>query len=190
MDNNPNMVDALFVPRRCVLYTTELGEKVRENRRLFLSKKCWHKFKGYAYSQLHKMEIKDPEGKRKEMVEKFGFDVKFAYHVVRLMLEIEQILQEGDLDLERNREQLKAIRRGEVSKEEIRRFFELKEKDLETLYINSTAIPYAPPEDKIKKFLIECLEMHFAASVEDGVKKEKNFEMLRDDLKLLVEKYK
>jgi hypothetical protein len=30
--------------------------------------------------------------------------VKFAYHVVRLIGEVEQILTEGDIDLRRNRE--------------------------------------------------------------------------------------
>jgi predicted nucleotidyltransferase len=62
MDNNPNMVDALFVPERCVLHCNAIGNIVRENRRLFLHKGCWHKFRGYAYSQLHKMSIKTPEG--------------------------------------------------------------------------------------------------------------------------------
>ena len=59
MDNNPNMVDSLFVPRRCVLYTTAIGEHVRENRKLFLHKGCFHKFKGYAYSQINKLKNKN-----------------------------------------------------------------------------------------------------------------------------------
>jgi len=58
MDNNPNMVDALFVPERCILHQSQIGVHVREHRKLFLSKKCWHKFKGYAYSQLHKAKTK------------------------------------------------------------------------------------------------------------------------------------
>ncbi len=56
MDNNPNMIDALFLPRRCVLFSTEIYEHVRDNRHIFLHKGCWHKFRGYAYSQLHKIE--------------------------------------------------------------------------------------------------------------------------------------
>jgi predicted nucleotidyltransferase len=55
MDNNPNMIDSLFVPRECIVHTSIIGEMVRERRRLFLHKGAWHKFKGYAYSQLHKM---------------------------------------------------------------------------------------------------------------------------------------
>lgn len=38
MENNPNMIDSLFTPRRCVLHSTEIGEMVRSNRRLFLHK--------------------------------------------------------------------------------------------------------------------------------------------------------
>ena len=72
------------------------------------------RFKDYTYAQIHKMQTKDPEpgSNRERLREKFGFDVKFAYHTVRLLNEAEQLLLEGDLDLQRNREQLKSIRRG------------------------------------------------------------------------------
>ena len=46
-------------------------------------------------------------------VRRFGYDVKFGYHVVRLLNQVEQILTESDMDIEQNREQLKAIRRGD-----------------------------------------------------------------------------
>jgi hypothetical protein len=57
-ENNPNMIDALFVPTRCVLHSTAVGNYIRDNRKKFLSKRCYHKFKGYAFSQLHKMKNK------------------------------------------------------------------------------------------------------------------------------------
>ncbi len=104
MKNNPNLLDRLFVHRRFIIHSTQIGEHVREHRKLFLHKGAWPRFKGYAYNQMHKMNTKNPEGKRKELVEKYGYDVTFAYHVVRLLNEIEQILTEADLDLERNRE--------------------------------------------------------------------------------------
>lgn len=118
MQNNPNMIDVLFVPRRCILYSTQVGEMIRSNRKMFLHKGSWHKFKGYAYSQLSKAENSIPaEGtKRREDYDKYGYSLKFAYHVIRLLDEIDQILTEGDLDLTRNKEQLKSIRRGEWKK--------------------------------------------------------------------------
>ncbi|MCP3686203.1 MAG: nucleotidyltransferase [bacterium] len=160
MENNPNMIDSLFVPRRCIIHSTQVGELVRENRKLFLHKGAWHKFKGYAFSQVHKMKTKKPVGKRKELVEKHGMDRKFAYHTVRLLDEVEQILTEHDIDLERNREQLKAIRRGEWSMEQVDKHFQQKEKDLEALYTKST-LQHSPDEDQIKELLLNCLEWHF-----------------------------
>ncbi|MEO7716668.1 MAG: nucleotidyltransferase domain-containing protein [Capsulimonas sp.] len=163
MENNPNMIDSLFTPRTCVLHSTQVGNMVRENRRLFLHKGAWHKFKGYAYSQIHKMNSKDaPVGKRQELVAQFGYDVKYAYHVVRLLDEVEQILTEGDIDLQRNREQLKSIRRGEWTQADILSHFERKERDLETLYTNSK-LAHAPDEVKIKQLLLDCLEHHYGS---------------------------
>ncbi len=162
MENNPNIIDSLFTPRTCVLHSTKVGNLVRENRRLFLHKGAWPKFKGYAYSQLHKLAIKQPQGKRAELAARHGFDTKFGYHVVRLIGEVEQILMEGDIDLQRNNEPLKAIRRGEWSEEQLRRWFADKELYLERLYAEST-LRATPDEDQIKRLLTDCLEEHYGS---------------------------
>jgi len=169
MECNPNMVDSLFTPTNCVLHCTKVGNMVRDNRKIFLHKGAWHKFKGYAYSQLHSMDSKNPEpgSKRSIIRERYGYDVKFAYHVVRLIGEVEQILVEGDIDLQRNREQLKAIRRGEVPVEDIRAYFSEKEKSLEKLY-HESKLPYSPDEKAIRTLLMNCLEEHYG-SLSDAV---------------------
>ena len=59
LENNPNMVDSLFVPIRCVSYMTQIGEMIRSRRHDFLSTRVWHTFKGYAYSQLCAIKSKD-----------------------------------------------------------------------------------------------------------------------------------
>lgn len=166
MQNNPNMIDSLFVPARCVLHITKIGHIVKDNRRLFLHKGAWHKFKGYAYSQIHKAKIKSPEAgsKRKASVDKFGWDVKFGYHTVRLISEVEQILEEGDLELGRNREHMKAIRRGEVSFKDVEKWFQIKEKELEKLYSNSK-LQHSPDEYAIRAVLLQCLEEYFGSLV-------------------------
>ena len=161
-DNNPNIIDSLFVPRNCVLYSTAIGEMVRENRQLFLHKGCWPRFKGYAYAQVHKMRTKVPEGKRKDIIAEFGYDVKFAYHVVRLLNEVEQLLVEQDLDLSRNKEQLKAIRRGEWTLEEVEQYFAKKERQLEQVYLDST-LRSVPDEKAVKDLLLSCLEQHYGS---------------------------
>jgi hypothetical protein len=169
MENNPNIVDTLFVPQRCVTYATQAGELLRENRRMFLHRGAFHKFKGYAYSQMHKMMEKKAEGKRVELIARHGFDTKFAYNVIRLGSEIEQILTEGDLNLEEEgrREHMKAIRNGEVPMADIIEWFNAKEKHLEDLYHKSD-LPYGPDEDKIKDLLLQCLTIQYG-TVDDGV---------------------
>ena len=160
MENNPNMIDSLYTPQFCVLHITRVGQMVRENRDLFLHKGSWFKFKGYAYSQLHKMKNKNPIGKRKETVEKYGYDVKFAYHTIRLLDEVEQILQDGTINLQRNREQLKAIRRGDVTERDIIKWAAEKELALEKLY-NESKLQHNPDEEKLKQLLVDCLEQHY-----------------------------
>ena len=162
MENNPNMLDSLFVPSDCVLYEDNIGKLVRENRRLFLSKKSYHTFIGYAWAQHKKMRLKVPkeDSKRFDDYQKFGYCVKFATHLVRLMLEGEQLLEEYDIDLRRHSDKLKAIRAGEWTLEQVEKFFEEYQGKLKKLYESST-IPYSCDEEKIKKLLIECLKMEY-----------------------------
>lgn len=162
LENNPNTIDAIFTPRRCVLSSTQVGEYIREHRRDFLTKKSWHGFKGYAYSQMNKIRTKkaDPDGKRAALIAEHGYDVKFAYHVVRLLLEGEMILAEHDLDLERHADMLKGIRRGEWTLERLQQWADDKERAMETLYETST-LRYKPDEPLIRRHLIHCLEAHY-----------------------------
>ena len=162
MDSNPNMIDALFVPQRCVRYCSAIGGILRDNRKLFLSKRCWPKFRGYAFSQLHKMGGTHRGGKRKQLVEEFGFDVKFGYHAVRLACEVRQLLMTHDLCLDQDRELLKSIRRGEWTEQRVRDFFEQQSPLLEEAYHNST-LPDNPDEGAIRAVLLRCLEEHYGS---------------------------
>jgi predicted nucleotidyltransferase len=164
MDNNPNMVDTLYTPRECVLHSTAVSEMVRENRDLFLHKQCWPKYKGYAYQQLKKMKDKKPEvgSKRWKIREMYGYDVKFAYHLVRLLYEVEMIMNEHMIDIQRHRHHLKAIRRGEIKENDIMAWAASKEKTLELAYANST-LRMEPEREKIKSLLITCLEHHYGS---------------------------
>jgi hypothetical protein len=125
-----------------------------------------------------------PPNKRELNIIKYGYDVKHAYHCIRLLNEVEQILVEGDLDLERNNEQLKTIRKGEWKLDDVQNYFTNKEKALETAYANST-LPHSPDQVEIRKFLHECLESHYGTMY----KAEVNNNELLADLMELLQKY-
>lgn len=162
VENNPNIIDSIFTSTECVMHQTRVASMVREQRRIFLHKGIWHRFKQYAMSQLHKMTSKepDPKGNRAALREQFGFDVKFAYNVVRLLNECEQVLTTGEIDLRQINEHLKAIRRGDVSEADIRRWATEKEHVLEGLFA-TTRLPDEPPMGQVKALLFACLEEHY-----------------------------
>ena len=188
-DGNPNMIDNLFLPRRCVTKSTAVYEHVREHRRLFLSTKCFHTFKGYAGAQLSKIQRKraSENPKRRASIEKFGYDVKYGYHLVRLMLECEQILTTGNLVLDRDSKIYVDIRNGEWSEERLFKWFEERERQMEDLK-NSAVVPHAVDHDAIKRVLLECLEMHYG-SIANAISMPDAGERLLADLKALVHKH-
>ena len=165
MENNPNMIDYLFVPYNCILHNTQVGQMIREKRHIFLHRGCFHKFAGYAHAQLKKLKDKKrtKESKRHVIIEEHGYDTKFSYHLYRLLDEVEQILTTGDLNLQRGKEVMKEIRRGEWEMERFEIYFSEREKYLQKVYDECTILPYGPREDEIKQLLLDCLEHHYGS---------------------------
>ncbi len=188
LENNPNVIDSLFTATECVLHATHVANLVRANRTLFLHKGIVHKLRGYAMSQLHKAGSQNREGKRKELVEQFGYDPKFLSHVVRLAHQAQDILEDHDLDLRRHKEHVKAVKRGEVSLEEVRKWFEEKERTLEKLY-NTSTLRHSPDEEKIKALLLQCLESHYG-SIDKCIEQQNNHQLAIDEIKQVLRKYK
>lgn len=65
LQNNPNIIELLYVPDGKIIYSHPVWDKVRKNAHLFLSKKSRHSFSGYAFAQLkrihtHKKWIDSP----------------------------------------------------------------------------------------------------------------------------------
>lgn len=104
------------------------------------------------------------------------------------MLQIEQILTEGDLDLERNREVLKTIRNGEWTFEQVEEWFQVKEKSLESVYAESK-LPYSANEENIKRLMLECMEQHYG-SLSAAVSLDKNVETLLSELDQILSRYR
>lgn len=170
LDNNPNILEQLFVPDTHVTQTSVWYDRLRHWRKNFVSKLLIPRFVGYASAQRHKMVIKkenfealgqigrfftqcDPGSliaeikdelpffhrgrpsaiwdskngvlrvgdlciekhvtikralkiiqdrlskatNRKDLLTKFGYDTKFASHLIRLLLEAEELLRTGTL---------------------------------------------------------------------------------------------
>ena len=58
LDNNPNILEMLFVNKENITYINEIGEQLLSLKHSFPYKGLKQKFLGYAFSQKHKMAIK------------------------------------------------------------------------------------------------------------------------------------
>lgn len=54
---NPNALEILFVPERCIIHENSMGKLLRENKEIFLSKKLRHTLSGYAVAQLKRIKL-------------------------------------------------------------------------------------------------------------------------------------
>jgi predicted nucleotidyltransferase len=57
INNNPNIIELLFVPKYKWLQNTVDWLQIYKNRELFLSKKCKYTFSGYAHSQFNRIKL-------------------------------------------------------------------------------------------------------------------------------------
>jgi uncharacterized protein len=89
-----------------------------DKRRAFSSKWAYESFVGYAKSQLNKMGLPGHRAymgaKRKELVQKYGYDCKNAAHSVRLLRMGIEFLETGELNVYRttDADEIRAIKRG------------------------------------------------------------------------------
>lgn len=105
----PNVLEILFSNPENILYCDEkIGKMLLDNRDMFLSKRIYYSFKGYA-----KNALKDAEKRLETNPKKAD---KYAMHYIRLCLEVITLLNGNDLTkvLKNNRNVLMQIRNGSM----------------------------------------------------------------------------
>lgn len=157
-ENNPNIVEILFADKKHILFSNKYGDKLLEAAPLFISKKVKHRFLGYAHSQKQKLLFKQAEGGRVEYYEKYGYDVKFASHLIRLLTEGLELLVDGRLSFPITHNRLvRDIKIGKFKMEEVLAKADQFESLIEEAYVRST-LPYGPDVDKISNLQVNLLE--------------------------------
>lgn len=160
-DNNPNVLETLFVNKENILYCDLVGEKILANKNIFLSKRAYYKFFGYADSQFRKLINKKPIGLRKELVDEFSFDVKFAGHLIRLYLFGIELLDTGSLKFPTDwAKYLVQIKTGQWPLSHIIDKAIYLEEQLTNAF-NHSKLPEIPNLNAINKLQIEIIEEHW-----------------------------
>jgi len=157
-ENNPNILEVLFVDDKHKIFCNNYGQKLLNAFPLFVSKKAKHRFLGYVHSQRMKLLNKNPIGDRKEYIEQFGYDVKFASHLIRLLVEGNELLLTGRLEfpIPHNR-LIRDIKEGKFTLEQILAKADQLESLSEELYVKSD-LRHSPDYEAISDLQIELLE--------------------------------
>jgi len=240
LENNPNILEILFVNPENIVNINKYGVALLEIRHLFPSKQCVSKFLGYAQSQKHKMAVrrdhfnelmeghrvldewdciydkttmaevfnmgpqmpgnptgieepplvffKKPAGchiycgdicfepgvyvkkarrklkeridkatNRTKLILKYGYDVRFASHLIRLLTEGLTLLRLRRLSFPlSNRETILDIKLGKWNIKEVLEYAEYLESEYAQAEQEST-LPKLPDYNKIEKFTIDNL---------------------------------
>ena len=121
---NPTVMLPLYAPTESLVIVTPLGQELRDMRSAFLSQVAVERFLGYMHSQHERMlgQSKRNVPTRPELIEKYGWDVKYGSHALRLAHQGFEIASTGNLTLPmpgRERERVLAVKRGEVPRDEV-----------------------------------------------------------------------
>jgi hypothetical protein len=117
---NPSSLHFLFAKHQ---FSHTIWDSITSQSHLFLSKNHVKPFLGFANDQL--MRLFGEKGQknihRAELKEKYGYDTKYAMHVVRLFGEAKELMKTGRITLPRpNATELIDIRNGKYKLHEIR----------------------------------------------------------------------
>lgn len=156
MNGVPNNIEILFTRPEDRVIVTDLGQKLIDNRHLFLSQRLKNKFGGYANSQIQKLKNQKSNGSaRVELIEAFGYDTKFFAHAIRLLTSGIEVLETGDFSTYRpNRELLLDCRGGKYSFEEALEMIDMYDEQLKVA-LENTELPKKPDYEKVNELLIE-----------------------------------
>lgn len=164
---NPSILVALFTPDHQTYTCTQEGTLLRESAHLFHTKQSAQRFLGYMTAQFKRMEdsragTRAPRSNRPELIEKYGYDTKFAAHAVRLGFQGLEFLRTGTMQLpipDPEGETLRAIRQGHFDYDDVFRLGEDLTNALKTA-IDNADIPSYPDRDRISQMLSD---IHFLA---------------------------
>lgn len=157
---NPTVMLLLHVPDRDCSVIEQPGSELRQNKHWFASRRAGRAYLGYMQRQRDRMtgERGQMRVNRPELIAQFGFDTKYAGHVLRLGYQGIEFLEEGKLTLpmrpaEQNR--VLDVRKGLVGFQDVLAEADELQRRLEML-IETSSLPERPDQDAVDAFLVRA----------------------------------
>lgn len=147
LKSNPNILECLYSP--VVEFATPLANELLAMRDCFVSKLVYQTFNGYVMSQFKKMQA--------DIRNHGSVKWKHVMHLIRLLLSGTHALTEGQFKVrvEDHRDQLLAIKRGDVAWEEAEALRLDLQRKFEAAF-RKTKLPEQPNYKRANAFLIKA----------------------------------
>jgi predicted nucleotidyltransferase len=144
---NPNVLECLYTP--LIEKTTPLADELLEMRSVFLSRLVYQTYNGYVASQFKKMRADLRNGGQVKW--------KHVMHLIRLLMAGIWALREGTVPVrvERHRDQLLAIKRGEVPWQETEKWRLSLHREFDAA-MEASRLPERPDYERANEFLIKA----------------------------------
>jgi predicted nucleotidyltransferase len=144
---NPNVLETLWTP--IVTRATPVGERLRAEREIFLSRHVYATYGAYALSQFKKME--------RDLRTHGAVRFKHAMHCIRLLIAGVRLLATGEVmvDCSEYRDRLLAVRDGQLSWDDVVAWRRELESEMAAAY-SRTILPERPDYARADRLLVDA----------------------------------
>jgi uncharacterized protein len=165
---NPTALLPLYAPPESVVTVTELGQELRSLAPKVLSRGAVHRFLGYLDAQRQRLlgQSKGKVPSRPELIERYGYDVKYASHALRLGYQGREVARDAKLTLplpDEERERVLAVKRGEVKRldDVLAEIADVRAQVEDLLATGSTPLPELPDMAAISDWAVSAHRRHW-----------------------------
>lgn len=164
---NPSILIPLFVPQHDVVGIMPAGAWLRQHPERVVSRRAGYRFAGYLRRQRLSLLSREGKGRdvtRPELIEKYGFDTKYAAHMVRLGIQGIELLTTGSISLPMKpywREYIRDLRQGKHTQEDALSLAREAEDYLNHLVENSTVLPERSDYEWASRWLTQTYIAHW-----------------------------
>jgi uncharacterized protein len=159
LQGNPTVLILLFLPDNAVVVRTKAGEQLQRLAPAFASRHAGRRFLGYLEAQRQRLvgERGQRDINRTHLVEQYGYDTKYAMHMLRLGHQGVEFLESGRLTLpirESLRSHLMDVRNGRSNLADVLAECTQLELRLSAL-LDSSPLPPQPDLKTVEDFVMD-----------------------------------
>lgn len=168
INGNPSMLELLFIDQpEAVIWRTEAGAHLqRMGREYVVSKDAGPKYLGYMEAQRRSMKSYNGKGRdvtRPHLMEKYGFDTKYAGHMIRLGMQGIELMTTGKIQLPMDTVEagiIRAVRNGVFKMDTVLAIAEDLERRLKDA-IDKTSLREHPDKATMNDWLVDEYQHHW-----------------------------